>query len=55
MAGMKTNIYAQCQIYSTEPMKCPLCRQEIAPNVGHYCEIRNGQTTVVEKKVLDGK
>lgn len=55
MAGEKTTIYGQCEIYSTEPMTCPLCKQPVAPNVGHYCEIRNGQTTVIEKKVTNGK
>lgn len=49
------SLYGQCQIYSTEPMTCPLCRKEVTPGVGHYCEIRNGKTSVDGKKVPNGK
>lgn len=51
----KPTMYGQCQIFSNVPMDCPLCGQAITTNVGHYCEIRHGQTTVDGKKVQDAQ
>lgn len=42
---MKTTLsYASCQIFSTEPLICPLCMATIPPCTAHCCSKPESRT-----------